>query len=691
MTINSPLSVMKHTDDQTVDYWEWSLLSPAEKEYFTANHDYIGSRPSIVCLRSWKDLPIPSVQKSDLSPQRNALFDWTGVSHLGRSTTVVLTKWLALFLKEELISPKRAYFLRTENIGNYFSGESDVPRTYISFFRWRNIIFMLGNILNAATISDADLRQAYAWIAEQAPPTSIDHLIVKIDTSRKNAHRKWMSGFFNMLEMPKLMSDEAAAHIRLPTKIKEFAYIHRGFAQLYAVTNEVTAYIHPDSQDDDHVYSDYEWHNQYCIVVNIADLENEKAIDAIRIAGRDFHTDVKAPHPHIHADGNCCWGGFKDALTALVGSRDVIGIFHTVQNFCQIIDPESLLENFPVKEPTAQCSICDAELDEDDEYTCDGQTCATRTVCPSCSTYYECCSRRLCTNCVDNDDIGSYTCEQCSGTVCTDHEWDCDICGDPFCKECLSGCDSCSEDSCRKCTITCIRCKETVCVHEHCSHELVRATKKWKHQPRSNSYRRHTVGICTDCWNEVDKEVKFCAHCHRPVLGDEPLLQCDLCERIICKKCVNGNHLNDQFFLIQNEEEGDLMGANSICEICSMAFLAYAMNHPDKDPFLRSVPVSGYEAYKEEKLREESEKFRCEVCKTLSSESDSYWCDHCDHRVCDVCDCHCRNCEDNICTQCRVTCESCDLSFCNDSNCIMYDGDWLCHPCRERLEEDISE
>jgi hypothetical protein len=183
MTVNSPLSVTKHTDDQTVDYWEWSLLSTVEKEYFTANYDYIGSRPTIICLPTWEDLPIPSIQENDLEPQRKVLDGWKGIPHLGRSTTYELNDWLSLCLKEEVISPKRAYFLRMEKMVNYFSGRSDEPRTYISFFRWRNIIFMLGNIRKAAEINDADLRQVYAWFAEQAPPTSIDHLIVKIDTT----------------------------------------------------------------------------------------------------------------------------------------------------------------------------------------------------------------------------------------------------------------------------------------------------------------------------------------------------------------------------------------------------------------------------------------------------------------------------------------------------------------------------
>jgi len=100
MTVENILQTKtKHTDDQTVDYWEWWRLSTAEKEYFTANHDYIGSRPTIIALNSWKDLPIPSIQSNDLKPQQQALDNWTGISHLGRSNSFRLNSWLTLFFK----------------------------------------------------------------------------------------------------------------------------------------------------------------------------------------------------------------------------------------------------------------------------------------------------------------------------------------------------------------------------------------------------------------------------------------------------------------------------------------------------------------------------------------------------------------------------------------------------------------
>ena len=263
MTIESSLmSIHKHTDDVTVDYWNWRLLSESEREYFALNHDYIGTRPSIVSLNSWEDLPIPSIQINDLRPQQEVFKDWEGVSHLGRATSVVLNDWLTLILKEEIISPKRAYFLRTVDAQGFFTASNlATPRTYISFFRWRKIIFMLGGIKDQEKISDGDLRMIYAWFESQSPPANIEHLIIKLDASRQKAHLKWMESLFDLIETPRVMPDEAAFHIKLPAKIKEFQFIHRGYGLLYAVTHEVTAHVHPDYHGHPNIIDDYEWLN----------------------------------------------------------------------------------------------------------------------------------------------------------------------------------------------------------------------------------------------------------------------------------------------------------------------------------------------------------------------------------------------------------------------------------------------
>lgn len=647
---NSLLINMKHTDDVTVDYWVWWKLSAAEKEYFTTNIDQIGSRPTIISLNSWRDLPIPSIQINDIRPQQRAIGHWDGTSRMSRNTSFQITDWLKLTLREELICPKRAYFLRTAAANDYFTMSTTEARTYISFFRWRKIIFMTGSIDKQEQINDGDLRQVYAWFKSQAPPSNLRHLETNMSTSRKAAHKNWLNKFGWESLITDMIPDEAQVHLQLPAKIKGFQFIHRGYAQLYAVTDNITAKIHPDSHGSDRVNDHYEWTNEYCVIVNIADLAHDDAKKAIRVSGRRFNSEVTAPHPHIHANGGCCWGGYREVLNRLLELRDVVGIFHTIQNFCQVIDPDSLLERFPdIIETYGYCNRCDTDIEhEDDSYICEK---CNEEVCSECSTYHECCEERYCQGC--SEDLDSASCNYCDTTACGEHNGLCESCDLVFCEQCLNSCEICMDSICPRCSITCLRCSQSVCV-DH--------TKKILSRGRAGITKDQY--LCEEC----EEEITFihCTHCKKVVFEGDELHQCVFCGLIICAECASAHLVNDRFFLIQSDEERHTLTQQSICDTCFKDFLHHMNIHLKKigSKFIKDYPIEQYPKDRDYAWLHPT--IKCSCGRIMPQDKAK----------------ECTECQSVMCEECENLCEDCIMYVCNDCMRLCYDcEDFTCKNC----------
>jgi len=307
--------------------------------------------------------------------------------------------------------------------------------------------------------------------------------------------------------------------------------IYRGFAQIYAVTHPIITRIHPDYHDE--YDPDYEWTNQYCVVINLAEIESVS--NSLMIVGQKFHPTAGSAHPHVRKDGSCCVGGFATCIQALFAEFDVTGVLQVAQNFCGIINPKSMMVEFPdLKIPPdpniRRCNNCNCSLEgvsEDDIYSCNG---CGNDICESCEVWVACCDMVL-GRCCESDPV---YCETCSEYVCQEHSRSCEICSMSTCKDCMIKCPTCERFVCESdsdCSDTCDGCKKDYC--EQCLDELDDHIYCSSCAVNYKSVRT----LCPQCegWT-LESEYHTCVKCKKE-LCEWCIVTCVGCEQTFCSDC----------------------------------------------------------------------------------------------------------------------------------------------------------
>lgn len=479
-------------------YIEWDKQPAEFKDYFVMNYQEMGQYHLIISLSSWRDLPIPPIYEKEIQPQIKFFDGWTGVSRYTSSNTFKVMTWFSLLMREELIKPKRAYFLNLTEPIDCYDWEGNViaehQTSYISVFCWRNIIFLCGKIISDKPLLVGRLDDVYRWMKHQSPPKNLRSFVSPLSNERLLAYEKWLLKHMKHIPLGIARASTHQIHYQLPKKIRGYRFVHRGYAQIYAVTEKITARIHPEFEGQKYDM-EYRWENEYCIVIDLGFLHGGR--DALKIVGKNFHA-ADSPHPHIESSGHCCYGTYDRTLEGLLREFDLVGIMQVARNFCAIINPDSQLVHFDDMKIAADqtCDHCGSEVyDEDDDYyRCGG---CGNGLCYDCRRYCETCQL----------EIG-----KCCGST-----FYCESCEDYFCEEHISSCEMCEQYLCLDCSYSCYDCCKTLCGSTHCRTDCCECGEQF----------------CPDCIKKINNKT-FCGDCAESFLED----------KIKCNRC--GNYGNEE-------------------------------------------------------------------------------------------------------------------------------------------------
>jgi len=135
---------------EEVVYLDWVAQSEETRKQLIQQFQEKPSPRMIVALSSWTTLPVPTLYEKEIQPQEQFFQEWDGVSSFTQVSTFNLTTNLGILMHEELIKPRRAYYLTLAeplNIPNDPQMPDDARFSYIGILKWRNLLFICGRLL----------------------------------------------------------------------------------------------------------------------------------------------------------------------------------------------------------------------------------------------------------------------------------------------------------------------------------------------------------------------------------------------------------------------------------------------------------------------------------------------------------------------------------------------------------------